>query len=127
MSDNAQAPQPAGWPRRIIALFIDWFVALLTVSAIAGTPIWEGDANPFWPLLAFFVEVSILTGLLGYSIGHRVTGVRVVRVDGDPLDPLRAALRTALICLVIPPLVFRPDGRGLHDLATDSAAFRLPQ
>lgn len=124
MSDNAQAPQSAGWPRRIIALFVDWFVALLTVSAIAGTPIWEGDANPFWPLLAFFVEVSILTGLLGYSIGHRLTGVRIVRVDGGPLDPLRALLRTALICVIIPPLINDERGRGLHDRAAGSIAAR---
>jgi uncharacterized RDD family membrane protein YckC len=26
---------------------------------------------------------------------------------------------------VIPPLVFRPDGRGLHDLAAGTAAFNL--
>ncbi|HLR83552.1 MAG TPA: RDD family protein [Nocardioidaceae bacterium] len=124
MSDNVQAPQPAGWPRRIIALFIDWFVALLTVSAVAGTPIWESDSNPWWPLLAFFVEVSILTGLLGYTIGHRLTGVRVVRVDGGPLDPLRAMLRTALICLVIPPLINDERQRGLHDRAAGSIAAR---
>ena len=124
MSDNAQALQLAGWPRRIIALFIDWFVALMTVSAIAGTPIWEGDSNPFWPLLTFFVEVSILTGLLGYSIGHRLTGVKIVRVDGGPLDPLRAALRTALICVIIPPLVNDERQRGLHDRAAGSIAVR---
>jgi hypothetical protein len=25
-----------------------------------------------------------------------------------------------LVCLVVPPLVFKPDGRGLHDLAVGS-------
>ena len=30
-----------------------------------------------------------------------------------------------LIALVIPPLVFRPDGRGLHDLAAGSAVVTL--
>jgi hypothetical protein len=30
-----------------------------------------------------------------------------------------------LICLVIPPLVFRPDGRGLHDLVCHSAVVPL--
>lgn len=124
MSDNAQALAPAGWPRRIIALFIDWFVALLTVSAIAGTPLWEGDSSPWWNLLAFFVEVSILTGLLGYSIGHRLTGVKIVRVDGGPLDPLRAMLRTALICVIIPPLINDERQRGLHDRAAGSIAVR---
>ena len=124
MSDNAQALQPAGWPRRIIALFIDWFVALLTVSAIAGTPVWESSTSSWWNLAAFFVEVSILTGLLGYSIGHRIAGVRVVRVDGGQLDPLRAAARTALICVIIPPLINDEQQRGLHDRAVGSIAVR---
>ena len=30
-----------------------------------------------------------------------------------------------LIALVIPPLVFRPDGRGLHDMAARSRTVRL--
>jgi len=36
-----------------------------------------------------------------------------------------ALLRQFLICLVIPPLVFRPDGRGLHDLVCGSATVPL--
>jgi hypothetical protein len=35
-----------------------------------------------------------------------------------------ALLRSVLICLVIPPLIFKPDGRGLHDMATDSGAYK---
>ena len=30
-----------------------------------------------------------------------------------------------MICLVVPPLVFRPDGRGLHDMATGTATVTL--
>ena len=42
--------------------------------------------------------------------------------------PLLLSLaRTLLICLVVPPLVFRSaDGRGLHDLWTGTAAYRRP-
>ena len=45
--------------------------------------------------------------------------------SGRPLSLLVALLRQVLICLVIPPLVFRPDGRGLHDLAARSAVVPL--
>ena len=34
------------------------------------------------------------------------------------------AVSVVLILLLIPPLVFREDGRGLHDLWTDSGAYR---
>lgn len=124
MSQNVAVPPLAGWPRRIIALFIDWFIALLSVSAITGRPVFGGDTDPWLNLLAFFVEVSLLTALLGYSIGQRVTGVAIARLDGGRIDPLRAALRTALICLIVPPLVNDEYQRGLHDRAAGSVAIR---
>jgi uncharacterized RDD family membrane protein YckC len=37
---------------------------------------------------------------------------------------LQAFVRTLLICLVIPPLVFNRDQRGLHDLATGTVPIR---
>jgi hypothetical protein len=36
-------------------------------------------------------------------------------------------LRQVLICLVIPPLVFKPDGRGLHDLAVGTQTTMLSE
>ena len=51
----------------------------------------------------------------------------MVRADGSgqPIDLLRSLIRVVLICLVIPPLVFRPDGRGLHDMVAGSATVPL--
>lgn len=125
MSQNVAVPPLAGWPRRIIALFVDWFVALLSVSLITGAPLFGGDTNPWLNLLAFFVEVTVLTALLGYSIGQRLTGVAIARLDGGRIDPVRAALRTALICLIVPPLVNDEYQRGLHDRAAGSVAIRV--
>ena len=53
-----------------------------------------------------------------------IAKIQVRHLDGRPLTLFRALLRQLLVCLVIPPLVFRPDGRGLHDLWTDSGAYR---
>jgi uncharacterized RDD family membrane protein YckC len=41
------------------------------------------------------------------------------------LDPIRAFARQILVALIVPPLVFRPDGRGLHDLAVGTATVTL--
>ncbi len=50
----------------------------------------------------------------------------MVRVaDGGRVDLLRSLARSMLIALVIPPLVFRPDGRGLHDIVAGSATVTL--
>ncbi len=65
----------------------------------------------------------MFTALVGGSFGKLVTGLRVARVDGSgrPLDLLRSLVRAVLICLVVPPVVYKPDGRGLHDVAVGTA------
>jgi uncharacterized RDD family membrane protein YckC len=90
-------------------------------------------ANPFadqgvgfWGTPAvFLIQRWLLTSLAGGSAGQLLSRVRVVRVDGGPLGPGRALLRTVLVCLVIPPVVYNPDQRGLHDLAAGSVAVRI--
>lgn len=112
-------PETASWGHRILALAIDWGASWLVTLAVVGT-----DANAAVPLLVFWVESSLGVALLGGSFGQAITRIRVVRTSGRPLSLLMAMVRQLLVCLVVPPLVFKPDGRGLHDLATDSAAYR---
>ena len=104
---------------------VDWLACLLVAGVIAG-----GGANPdhgwraWLPMLVFLVEAGFLTALVGGSFGQLVLRVAVVRVDNRPLSLLRALGRTLLICLVIPPLVYDRDHRGLHDLATRTVTLR---
>ncbi|HSJ22701.1 MAG TPA: RDD family protein [Nocardioidaceae bacterium] len=116
----------AGWPRRFAALGLDWIASMLTVAAFIGTDVWTGrEAAAQWgPLIVFLFEASILTALLGGSFGQLIVRVVVVRLDGKPVTVLHASLRTLLICLVIPPLVYNRDQRGLHDLAVKTVALR---
>lgn len=126
-SQGTGAPVIASWPRRIVAIFVDWFVALLTVSAVTGTPVFGASAaNPWYPLIAFFVEATVLTGLLGFSLGMRLVRIVVVGPDARPVGVLRAAIRTLLVCLVIPVLVVNADRRGLHDVAAGSIVTPIP-
>ena len=75
-------------------------------------------------MLVYLVEASLLTALLGGSFGQLVCRVVVARLDGRSVNLLQALLRTFLICLVIPPLVFNADQRGLHDLAVKTVTLR---
>jgi uncharacterized RDD family membrane protein YckC len=114
----------ASWPRRILALFVDWAASTLVVVAVMGLEGWsESRASSWWTLLVFVVESTVFTALVGGSFGKLVTGLRVAKVDGSgrPLDLLRSLLRAVLVCLVVPPVIYRPDGRGLHDLAVGTA------
>ncbi|MFD1826509.1 MULTISPECIES: RDD family protein [Mumia] len=113
-------PEIAGFGRRLAALVLDWVVAMLTVSIVTSTPVYGPDATASaWVLFAFWIEVSLLDGTLGFSIGKRVTGICVVGPNGRPIG-LRAFVRTALLCLVVPPLLQNKEGRGLHDVVAGS-------
>lgn len=104
--------------RRILAICIDWGIALVISNfAFAGNP---------WATLAMFtVEQALLIGTLGYSIGHRIAGIHVVRLGGGPAGPLPALVRSLLLCLVIPAVIFDPDQRGLHDKAMNTVLVRM--
>jgi uncharacterized RDD family membrane protein YckC len=116
----------AGWGRRLLAVTIDWFGSLMVVGVFLGTDLWSGTGATQWaPLLVFATERWLLTSLSGGSAGQLVTRVRVVRTGGSRLDPGRALVRTVLLCLVIPPVVYNRDQRGLHDLAVDSVTVRV--
>jgi uncharacterized RDD family membrane protein YckC len=52
-------------------------------------------------------------------------GVHVVRLGGTPAGPLAALVRTLLLCLVIPAVIFDPDQRGLHDKAAKTVLVRM--
>jgi uncharacterized RDD family membrane protein YckC len=118
-------PEYASWRRRIVALIIDWAASILVTVGLIGVGNYVQDPNSGWVVLGVFaLEVSLLTTLAGGSFGQLITRVRVLTTDGRPLSLLVAVARTLLICLVVPPLIFKPDsGRGLHDLWTGSAAY----
>ena len=116
-------PVHASWLWRIAALCVDWIASSLVAGFIAGG--FGGPAYSWLPLVVFWLESSFGVALAGSSFGQALVRIRVQTLDGRPLSLLRALQRQLLVCLVIPPLVFREDGRGLHDLWTRSGAYRL--
>ncbi len=118
-------PEYASWSRRIIALVLDWAASTLVTVGLIGFGDYLDNPDSGWFVLGVFaLEVSVLTTLVGGSFGQLVARVRVLTTEGRPLSLLLAVARTLLICLVVPPMIFRPDsGRGLHDLWTGSAAY----
>lgn len=114
-----------GWGRRLLALVIDWFASVLVAAVLAGPKVTSSGSWQGWvPMLVFLVEAGFLTALVGGSFGQLVLRVVVVRVDRRPVSLLMSLLRSLLICLVVPPLVFNRDRRGLHDLATRTIVLR---
>jgi uncharacterized RDD family membrane protein YckC len=117
---TSSAVPTASWGRRIIALIVDWLICTLAVVTIVGLEAYgePGSVASAMVLPVYVVESALLTWLAGGSIGKLLTGLCVVPADGHlrRLNPVRALGRQILVALVIPPLVFRGDGRGLHDM-----------
>ena len=127
MNETASVPT-ASWGRRILALVVDWFASTLVVVALIGPRGWSEDPlSGFYVLGVFVAESALFTAVAGGSFGKLATRLRVVRNDGSygPVSLLRCVLRQALVAVVVPPLIFRPDGRGLHDMAAGSRTARL--
>jgi uncharacterized RDD family membrane protein YckC len=106
-------PEGAGsvatFQRRLGAVTIDWIACVLIARVFSP--------DPWLPLLIFFAENVVLVSTLQSTFGMRLLGVQVRRLDPTMVSPLRAALRAALLCLVIPATIWDRDGRGLHDKA----------
>ena len=122
--------ETASWARRMGALIVDWLASTLVVIAFIGLDDYAatGSPAPAYVLVVYVVESALLTWLVGGSFGKIATRLRVVRADAGtrPLNPLVLLARQVAIALVIPPLVYRPDGRGLHDVLAGTATVTLP-
>ena len=112
----------SGMARRIFALFIDWLLCTFIVVAVIRPA--RVDIE-YWTFLIFAVQDLVLTALTGFTIGKRLLGIRVVRLDGKMIGPLWGLLRTVLLLTVIPPLLVNRDLRGLHDRASNTAVVRV--
>ena len=115
---------------RAVALLIDWLLGVTVVTIVStGTLGFAADQSVAtrsgWTcLFVFFVAVSAFTWLTGASVGQRLLRIQIVLLSGQPLGFLCTLLRTALLCLVIPAVIYDRDGRGLHDKAVGTVAVR---
>jgi uncharacterized RDD family membrane protein YckC len=116
----------AGWGRRLLALVLDWLGSMMVVAAVFSADPFADEGIGLWGTPAIFVlQRWVLTSLTGGSAGQLVARLRVVRVAGGRLGPGRVLLRTVLLMLLIPPVVYNRDQRGLHDLAVGSVVVRI--
>jgi uncharacterized RDD family membrane protein YckC len=103
-----------------LALLIDWIASTGVVLVILGASAYLTTDGSLTILAVFYAEIVLLTWLLLGSFGQLIVGLRVVNLAGERLAFWRIAVRTLLICLVIPAVVQDSDGRGLQDRAVGS-------
>ncbi|RJO69059.1 RDD family protein [Nocardia panacis] len=109
-----------GLGRRIVALFVDWMIAL----GISALIVRDGSTSTVTLLVWFVIGVAAVT-LFGYTPGQYFLRLRVIRIDAPVgVGFVRALARQALLVFVVPALFTDGDGRGMHDRATGTALVR---
>lgn len=109
----------AGLGRRVGGLLVDWGAA----SAVSFLLF---DYNEMATLGVFAAAHFLFVSSLGFTFGHYLFGIRVRPAeDGSGfVGFVRGFIRTLLLCLVIPPVIWDAEGRGLHDKAAQTLIVR---
>ena len=110
--------------RRLVAILVDWTLCQLLAFVMFRVEPGHGGASSFVPLAVFAVENLLLVGTLGFTVGHRLLGLRVLSMTGRRASFVQVLVRTLLLCLAIPALIWDRDGRGLHDKAAGTLIVR---
>lgn len=115
-----QGPGSVARPgRRLLAIVIDWALAAIPAYLLVG-----GTYPELWNIAFFAILQVVFIPTAGGSIGHRLCGLRVASISGGWVGLWRPVVRTLLICLVIPVVVWDSDQRGFHDKIAGTVLIR---
>jgi uncharacterized RDD family membrane protein YckC len=105
--------------RRMAGITFDWLASyLIALGFFAGSGSFTervpGARIPV--LVIFFTQYAFFVAFGGASFGHRLVGLKVVRFsDGQPVTPIQALVRTALLVPLVTAITFDEDGRGVNE------------
>ncbi len=131
----ATALDPTLWPRagfwiRLCAVGLD-FVVFLAPMALLHNPL--GHAGPLPFLLLWLAYHVVLWTWKGTTVGGIVTGIKIVRVDGQPLDfavalirALASVLSAAVLGLGFLWAGLSREKRSWHDKIAGTILVKVP-
>lgn len=108
-----------GLALRLLALTLDWGIAYFV------SRLFTADPYSIDQIAIFAGEIVLFTWLVGGSMAQRFLRMRVIDVEtGGRLSLPKALVRTFLILVVFPAVVYDRDQRGLHDRIAKSVVVR---
>lgn len=102
---------------RVGAIIVDWACAVVISIAF-----FSYDALATTVIFAI-VQIAFIP-TIGGSPGHRLFRMRLQRVPSGWVGLWRPLVRTVLLVLVIPAVIWDADNRGLHDKAAGTVLVR---
>jgi uncharacterized RDD family membrane protein YckC len=118
---------PAGFWKRLLANLLDSIIIGIPLAILSYfiTGNWEGDAFTSILNVLYFLIVPVIWS--GYTIGKKIVGIRIVKVNGEKLGFGAMLLRTVVasiiyvitlgIALIVSAIMVavREDKRAIHD------------
>jgi uncharacterized RDD family membrane protein YckC len=84
-----------------------------------------GSLPGSWSLVPLAIDYVVGMLVAGRTVGMYLLGLQLVRVDRPGrVNAGQAVIRTVLLFLLVPALIWDRDGRGLHDRASGIAVVR---
>ena len=126
--------ETASWIRRMFALAVDWAACSLVTIVLVGGERFFADAASSPDTLPSFITLGSTSSRTASSPPPSAArsassppgcASYASMAGGSSVSLLAALGRSVLIAAVIPPLVFRSNGRGLHDILFDTATVTL--
>ncbi|MGW2223546.1 RDD family protein [Nonomuraea sp. NPDC001684] len=102
---------------------IDWMICTWVVVQLLLRM--NPAESPWAPVLVFALQYLLLVGFMGQTFGHRLAGVRVAAMDGGAPRLLPVLVRTVLLGLALPALIWDRDHRGVHDRVSNTMVVRM--
>jgi uncharacterized RDD family membrane protein YckC len=103
---------------RLVGVVIDWAIAVVISIAFF-------HYNGLATLGVFAVMEILFLILIGGTPGHLAMRLRLVPARGGRLEWWKPIIRTVLLCVVVPAVIYDRDQRGLHDRAVDTFLVRV--
>ena len=101
----------------MLGFAVDWGIAI-GVSALFF------NYDPIANLLIFVILQIVFIPTIGASIGHRLVGLRLISIHGGWIGPWRPIVRSLLLGIALPALVWDSNQRGFHDKIAGTALIR---
>jgi uncharacterized RDD family membrane protein YckC len=120
---------PGGFWVRVLANILDAIIIGIPLGILSSiiASFW-GENEPFTGLISFLYTLTLPILWYGYTVGKKIMGVRIVKVNGEKLGFWAMFLRTFVagllygvtlgVALIISAFMvgLRDDKRGIHDL-----------
>jgi uncharacterized RDD family membrane protein YckC len=119
--------KPAGFWKRVLASLLDSVIIGIPLAILSYfiTGNWEGDIFTSLLNVLYFLIVPVLWS--GYTVGKKIVGIRIVKVNGEKLGFGAMLLRTVVasiiyvitlgIAFIVSAIMVavREDKRAIHD------------